>query len=291
MDWGEACRILGVPESATAAEIKEQYIYKVQLLHPDKNQEKPENVRKKAESELALINQAYGFLNNPNNNPYKIPPKLAVEPVGIRFREVNIGEKKSTTLTIRNAGGPYTSIWIDNQPAPWLVVTAVKSITGERLPLEVTLEATGTGAPGQQYFCDLLVKLENENTGAIDQLIVKIELYTGSVTAPGGVQPGQSSSLPGPSVVVPRDKPAPRPGPVSMTGFSLAAFLVNLLAFSAVGSVTAYLVNIFFKPDQMIFIIALIIYAVIAVGVSVNYGITVGSRTGKARNNNPQPHP
>ena len=70
MDWIEACQILGVPESATEAEIKEQYIYKAQLLHPDKNQDKPENIRKKAEAELVLVNQAYAIVSNPGNNPF-----------------------------------------------------------------------------------------------------------------------------------------------------------------------------------------------------------------------------
>jgi hypothetical protein len=86
MDWAEACRTLGVAESATAEEIKEQYLYKAQLLHPDKNQDKPENIRRKAEAELVLINQAFSFLSDPQNNPYRVPPKLAVEPAVIRFK-------------------------------------------------------------------------------------------------------------------------------------------------------------------------------------------------------------
>ena len=155
MDWAEACRILGVNESATESEIKAQYLYKAQLLHPDKNQDQTENIRHKAEAELSLVNQAFTFLSDSQHNPYKIPPKLAVEPAAIRFKDVNIGERKSTTLIIRNVGGPYTSVWMDNQPAPWLAVTGVKSITSERLPLEVTLESTGMGEPGKHYVCDL----------------------------------------------------------------------------------------------------------------------------------------
>lgn len=223
MDWAEACHILGVPESATDIEIKEQYIYKAQLLHPDKNQDKPENIRRKAEAELALVNQAYTFLSNPNNNPYKIPPKLAIEPMAIRFKDVKIGEKKSTTLIIRNVGGPYTSIWIDNQPAPWLAVTGVKSLASERLPLEVTLESTGIGEPGSQYACGLSIKLENEKTHAVDHLTVKIELYT------------QSDSV----------VTTPQPIRKDKMGFSLGAFMFNLLAFAIVGIVSVYFIKIF----------------------------------------------
>ena len=80
MDWAEACRILGVSESATEEDIKEQYFYKAQLLHPDKNQDKPENVQKKAEAELALINQSYAFIKNPVNNPYNPPPQNSGKP-------------------------------------------------------------------------------------------------------------------------------------------------------------------------------------------------------------------
>jgi len=45
MNWEEACQILGVPITATKDEIRAQYIYKAQLLHPDKTIGLPENVR------------------------------------------------------------------------------------------------------------------------------------------------------------------------------------------------------------------------------------------------------
>jgi hypothetical protein len=288
MDWAEACRILGVPESATDAEIKEQYIYKAQLLHPDKNQDKPENIRQKAEAELALVNQAYAFLSNVNNNPYKIPPKLAVEPMGIRFKDVKIGEKKSTTLIIRNTGGPYTSIWIDNQPAPWLAVTGVKSLTGERLPLEVTLESTGFGEPGSQYSCILSIKLENEKTHSIDQVAIKIELYIHSdaakVVTP---QDDQTSGIKSGAGDL-QSKPVSQPESKKKRGFSIGTFLFNLLAFAVIGVVLVYFIRIFFYTFlefyEMALIIGLIIYSVIAFGLSFNQGFNVSSKP-KNRNN------
>jgi hypothetical protein len=272
MDWAEACRVLGVPESATEAEIKEQYIYKAQLLHPDKNQDKPENIRQKAEAELALVNQAYSFLSNPLNNPYKIPPKLAVEPVKIRFKDVNVGEHKTTTLIIRNIGGPYTSIWIDNHPAPWLTVIGVNSITRERLPLEVVLEGVGIGEPGRQYVCDLSIKLENESTHTVDQATVKIELY---------IKSKSQAPISGTEVIHP--DPPPQPVLRKKAGFSFRAFLVNLLAFAVIGIVLVYLVRTFLKIDELIFIIALIIYSATAFGVSFNQGLSVGSKTKKSK--------
>jgi hypothetical protein len=280
MDWAEACRILGVPESATDAEIKEQYLYKAQMLHPDKNLDKPENIRKKAEAELAQVNQAFSFVSNPNHNPYKIPPKLSVEPGAIRF-EVNIGEKKSTTLTIRSVGGPYTSVWIDNQPAPWLTVTGVRSTAAERLPLEVALECTGTGEPDRQYSAPLAIRLENEITHVVDNAAVKIELHTGHKPLESAVKKEVAPAAKKPALEVPR--PQSPAVPKSRIGFSLKAFLVNLLAFAILGAL-AFLavhflaINNVWKFDPTAVMIGSIVYGVIAVGVCVNHGLNVGSR-------------
>jgi hypothetical protein len=278
MDWKEAAQILGVSESATDAEIKEQYLYKAQLLHPDKNQDKPETVRKKAESEFALINQAYTFLNNPNNNPYKIPPRLAIEPMGIRFKDVKIGEKKRTTLIIRNAGGPYTSIWIDNNPAPWLIIAAVKSITTERLPLEVTLEGTGIGEPDKTYSCDLLIKLENEITHGVDSATVKIELSTIS----GSTEPvtGKAPAIPSkaPDAITPVNQQKVQSEQKKSTGFSLGAFLIDIFSFAVIGAIAFFIFNLFFTVNAVYLVWALILYSALALCISIIHGIKVGSK-------------
>jgi hypothetical protein len=277
MDWAEACRTLGVAESATAEEIKEQYLYKAQLLHPDKNQDKPENIRRKAEAELVLINQAFSFLSDPQNNPYRVPPKLAVEPAVIRFREVKVGERKSTTFVIRNVGGPYTSVWMDNQPAPWLAVTGVKSTTRERLPLEVTIECTGMGEPGKQSVSDLIIKLENESTHTIDQTAVRIEFFLESEPAEvSPVKPATRSR--NHERAVPLDSPPLHPSAENKRGFSVKAFFFNLLAFAVIGSVLTYLIYTFLKISVTFFIIGAIVYAAIAFGVSFNHGFSVGSK-------------
>lgn len=177
MTWDEACRVLGVDSSASPEEIHDQWIYKCQLLHPDANQNKAENVRRKAEDELKQVNQAHDFLKNPANNPHRNLPKLHVSPTHIRFRDVKLGQVKSTTLRVSSIGGPYTKVWIDDSPAPWLRVTDVKSITNEQLPLEITIEATGLGEPSKKDLCSLLIKLENEKTSSKDQVAVKVELW------------------------------------------------------------------------------------------------------------------
>jgi hypothetical protein len=286
MDWAEACRILGVPESATDTEIKEQYIYKAQLLHPDKNQDKPENIRKKAEAELALVNQAYSILSNPNNNPFKIPPKLVVEPMRIRFKDVNIGERKSTTLTIRNVGGPYSSVWIDNQPAPWLKVTSVKSITSDRLPLEVTLESTGIGEPGQQYLCNLLIKLENETTHIVDQANVNVELNTQAALSNSSMEKKLKPLAPGSPDAILREKPASSSMPQKKIGFSAKTFIANILAFGILGIVAVYLIRAFLTINEVAFIVGLICYIGIAFAFSFNHAFTIGSRSEKNQRRN-----
>ncbi|MBP1707158.1 MAG: DnaJ domain [Chloroflexi bacterium] len=283
MDWAEACRILGVPETATEAEIKEQYLYKAQLLHPDKNLDKPENIRKKAEAELALINQAFSFASIPSNNPYRIPPKLSIEPAAIHF-DVNIGEKKTATLTIRNTGGPYTSVWIDNQPAPWLTVTGVNSTTGERLPLEVTLECSGIGEPDRQYSANLAIRLENENTHALDSAVVKFELHTGHKSLEPAAKRVVAPPTKKPVSAGPRYKSPPLPQ--NRLGFSARAFLVNLLAFAILGTMAFFVFSYFretnsWKIDQSAILIGSIVYGAITVGVCVNHAFNVGSRADK----------
>jgi hypothetical protein len=284
MDWAEACRILGVPESATDTEIKEQYFYKAQLLHPDKNIDKPEYIRKKAEAELAQVNQAYSFLTNSSNNPYKVPPKLLVLPKAIRFRDLYIGQRKNTTITVSNTGGPYTSIWLDNKPAPWLTVTGIKSITSERLPIEVELECEGVGEPGSQHACDLLIKLENSVTQVVDQAAIRIELYIRKETAVDETQKEEVTAA-DPVLSEPaQDLTANFPSQRDSLGFSIRAFLINLFAFMILGAVLFLGARYFFPViDTAYFIIASIIYGTIACGICINHGINVGSRAKKLK--------
>ncbi|MCL2707432.1 MAG: J domain-containing protein [Dehalococcoidia bacterium] len=182
MTWENACRTLGISETSTSAEIKEQYLYRVQLLHPDKTLDKPEKIRQKAEEEMARINEAYKFLSNDNNNPCT-PPKLEVAPLAVRFTEMTLNQKKATTIDIKSVGGPYTNCWIDNSPAPWLTVTGVKTITSEALPLLVTIEAQGIPAVIKPERCSILIRLKNEKTGLVTEVAVGVEIVPLFLTA------------------------------------------------------------------------------------------------------------
>ncbi len=176
MNWEEACQILGIPVTATQKEIHAQYIYKAQLLHPDKTAGLPETVRQKAEDELKRINAAYNVLKDIQGSPADIAPRLNINPLKICFKDIAPGEKKTATAQISNAGGPYTRFWVDDAPSPWLNVVEAKSTTDEPLPLEITLEATGISTIGAKEQCSLPVRLENEKTKTRDEAVIEVEL-------------------------------------------------------------------------------------------------------------------
>ena len=184
MNWEEACQILGVPVTANEKEIHAQYIYKAQLLHPDKTAGLPETVRQKAEDELKRINAAYNILKDLKGSPQDYPPKITFSPESVNFHGMAPGEKKTATVEINDAGGPYTRFWVDDSPAPWLKVIEARSITGQPLPLEITLEATAPPEPDSKLECTLPVRLENETTGTRDETGIDIELKTASEHKP-----------------------------------------------------------------------------------------------------------
>jgi len=57
-------QILGVKKNATPEEVREAYLYWVNVLHPDRMLKMPEHVRMKAEDDLKKVNEAYSVLSN-----------------------------------------------------------------------------------------------------------------------------------------------------------------------------------------------------------------------------------
>lgn len=180
MNWEEACSIIGVEPGATESEIHAQYIYKAQLLHPDKTTGLPETVRQKAEDELKRINQAYAYLKTPNANPYTCPPKITISPPRVIFKGVGESEARTAVVRIENSGGPFTRFFMDESPAGWLKVLQARSVTGEPLPLEITLEATGPAGSGAPLKVEIPVRLENEKTGFRDEASLEVEMSPAS---------------------------------------------------------------------------------------------------------------
>ncbi len=56
--------ILGVPVDAKADEIKSAYLYRANILHPDRLAAMSDHIRERAEAELKKVNVAYGVLSN-----------------------------------------------------------------------------------------------------------------------------------------------------------------------------------------------------------------------------------
>ena len=175
MTWEQACQILNVSPTASTAEIHAQYIYKAQLLHPDKNANSPPIVQQKAEEELKKVNAAYDFLRDPRNKPNSSPPKLNISLSHVRFN-LDLNQKKHTVFQISNVGGPFTKFWMDDSPAPWLRVAEVKSLTNDPLPMDVTIEAVGMEVPVGHAECFLPIRVENEPNNTISEAKIKIEL-------------------------------------------------------------------------------------------------------------------
>jgi len=94
-----------------------------------------------------------------------------------RMRRGSLQDRDWNNLTQAAAFLYRLPIWIDDSPAPWLKVTDVKSLTGELLPLDVTIEVTGVGVPDQHYACDLTIKLEDEDTETRDNAVIRVELW------------------------------------------------------------------------------------------------------------------
>lgn len=175
MTWEDACLILGISPTASAAEIEKQYLYKANLLHPDKNMNLSQSLREKAEEELKKVNVAHEFLKKQQNRPNNGPPKLHLTVSHVRFN-VEEGQKKTTTFKINNTGGPFTNFWMDDSPSQWLKVVEVKSLSDAPLPIEVTIEATGIGVSNEHSECMLPIRIENQQTSTKDEIKLKIEL-------------------------------------------------------------------------------------------------------------------
>jgi|GEM_PF-4225125 len=97
MNWAEACNILGLQPTASPEEIRMQYRYKANLLHPDKTLYLAESLRKKAEEELKLVNQAHEFLELSSNRPLTAAGMLPGNSTSTRSRPNVATDKFSST--------------------------------------------------------------------------------------------------------------------------------------------------------------------------------------------------
>lgn len=197
-DWEDYYDILGVNPDSGDDEIRDAYLYKVNILHPDRLMGAPESVRRRAEDDLKKVNRAYAVLKDHSKReqyhlewvehsiqtqrPSVTPkPKPEIDPSYIYFTNAEIGQIQRSSFTVRNVGGPYNRVWISN-PDSWVRVVRFESVTPfDELPLVVEIEAVGDEW-GKSYSEYIRVRLDEEEAQ------VRIELQTTAAPPKGNVR-------------------------------------------------------------------------------------------------------
>ena len=178
-------QILDVERTATTTEIKNAYLYKVQILHPDRMNTMPERIRSQAEEDLKKVNRAYEVLSDsakrtqydgntahhtapgmPSEEPVEPPepvkvkgrPKVDIYPKTLLFDKAMPRVKQTGTFYIRNRGGPYDKVMI-SKPPEWIKIVRTKSIyDNNKFPMQVDIEAVGLQW-GKSIITQIKVKL------------------------------------------------------------------------------------------------------------------------------------
>ncbi len=155
--WGQVSKV------TTPEQIREAYLYWVNILHPDRMRNMPERIRIQAEEDLKRINKAYEVLSDTRKraqydmtasggveavvvNSYgktkvKGKPKLEIYPKTIFFDKVLPYVKQRGSFYIRNVGGDYSKVMISTPPQ-WVKIMRTKSLyPNSKLPMQVDIEA------------------------------------------------------------------------------------------------------------------------------------------------------
>lgn len=201
-DWEDYYEILGVSPDSGDKEIKDAYLYKVNILHPDRLSGASESVRRRAEEDLKQVNRAYEVLSAPQKRKQyysewikhkagtkRIPkPIPVVDPTVISFSDVEPGETKKATFIVKNSGGPYSEIRIHpSNPYSWVKIIDRWSLgTSDELPLQVEIEAEADEW-NKSYSEYIEVKLDEEETAVKVDLQTKAQPATGVVSSRRGV--------------------------------------------------------------------------------------------------------
>ena len=188
-------QILGVTPEAINEQIKEAYLYKVNILHPDRLDKMPEKVRRLAEEEIKKVNLAYEVLSNPQKRkqydqrrlsniesnieivrdskkrPFLGTSRPEVHPKTIKFDKVLPWVKQRGSFFIRNVGGRHKKVFI-SEPPEWLKIVKITSLQGHsKLPLQVYIEAMAIQW-GKTYSTEIIVRLDESEAK------VKVKLHT-----------------------------------------------------------------------------------------------------------------
>jgi hypothetical protein len=180
MTYTEALNTLGLnPNNINLALVKKTYRELAKIYAPDLNPGIDPQI-------LARINIAYEIVienltakqrdDSPPEPAKKKSPKLKLEPKYIRFGNMGFHEIKTTYFDIINMGGPHSECDICYEELPrWLRITDVKPLSDKKLPVRITIEATGQDL-GSTYEFDLPVKISNTEINYTETEIVHIEL-------------------------------------------------------------------------------------------------------------------
>ena len=176
-------QILGIHSEADPVQIKEAYIYKVNILHTDRLTGMAERIRLRAQDDLKKVNAAYEILSDPtkrqeydrNRKGITIlsssrpehawsssePPKAEVHPRTIQFDRVLPYVPEKGSFWVRNVGGAYRKILI-SEPPEWLKVVRIVPVQGDtKLPMRVDIEAVGIQW-GKVYSSGVTVRLDDK---------------------------------------------------------------------------------------------------------------------------------
>jgi len=242
-EWEDYYEILGVSPNVSQKEIKKAYRENAFIYHPDRMQGLSESVRHRAEEKMKKAIQAYKVLSNPQKRQqyhsewlrkkggtvtaqqgYQVPkPKPVVDLSVIRFTNVTPNTVRIKSFIIRNEGGPWSTIWVDN-PKSWMEITNYTSLSdSDELPLRVEIKAEGKDW-GKTYSEVIRVHLDNEETQVKVQLRTKSKpvrkrtyarqaTYAGPIPQPsvGGYVGGIGSTSAPPKVQSSFSRPRPTP--------------------------------------------------------------------------------
>ena len=181
--WEDYFEILGINPDASDEELKESYLYKVNLLHPDRLGNINEKIKRRAEEDLKKVNRAYDVLKDPikrrdyhrkwceaNQEEYTHSgftygsPIPIINPSSIDFGLTVPFERKRATVIIENKGGTCEKVLVGQLPAWLKIVNKRRPNIPEKFPLEIDFEAQANEA-GRTYSSFLRIKLDEIETG------------------------------------------------------------------------------------------------------------------------------
>src|SRR5258706_3718045 len=179
--------IMGVSKNATLEEIKGQYKRLMKENHPDKynglkakyGQEEDKTLLKlleekirEAEEFCKLLNEAFAVLSDSAKRKQydnetietKIEePKISISPKTISFGTLKDGEKRSSTFTIKNDGGPAAGVNIDWEGAkPVWGDLIIEPDENNTFPIKVMISANTAGIPSGAKDDKILVTVDGK---------------------------------------------------------------------------------------------------------------------------------